>query len=527
MNLYANPDKATTKKMLIAANYAELDVEIPKNVGDDVGRIPVLETSKGCIFHAGAILRYIGKLRRDVPLCGQNLLEAAMVDSWTEFSVHELEVPLNLWVSHAKGTSAIPPEVVERAKADTQKALTVLNNHLLHYTFMVTDGITLADISLCCVLAEGFTSVLAAELKGSLTNLVRWFNLCMAQPAVQKVMGKVEKIAAGASKGKGDKKEASPKAKPAAAPKKDEPKKEAASKKAASPKAAPVQAGGAIDEAAVKAVGDEIRILKDKLKEQGITGKKLNDHPEIIALVAKLGELKSGGGSPAPKKAAAPAQGSPKASPKEAPKDAAPKKGGKKDKGGDAPAGEKELTPEQAAEARKKKLKTTIKEGGKRGVEIEGAADMGGLQFFCTSVDAPEGDLELLEECMTAMNATSDPTEEERKGGSGNIGKMIFSCATEHLALCAYVPEAKLKEVSCEDWLKAVLQNFQGEIIKTGKTVCIGKVNANSDKGIFPLKIREPMILEANNFLRKLGLFPEDNGSDDDEMVFGDDDFPS
>jgi len=34
------------------------------------------------------------------------------------------------------------------------------------------------------------------------------------------------------------------------------------------------------------------------------------------------------------------------------------------------------------------------------------------------------------------------------------------------------------------------------------------------------------MLLEANNFLRKLGLFPEDNG-DSDEMVFGDDDFPS
>merc|ERR1712151_1364714 len=30
-----------------------------------------------------------------------------------------------------------------------------------------------------------------------------------------------------------------------------------------------------------------------------------------------------------------------------------------------------------------KKYKKVIKEGGKRGVEIEGAADMGGLQFFC------------------------------------------------------------------------------------------------------------------------------------------------
>jgi len=37
-----------------------------------------------------------------------------------------------------------------------------------------------------------------------------------------------------------------------------------------------------------------------------------------------------------------------------------------------------------------------IKEGGKRGVEIEGAADMGGLQFFCTAVEFPDGDEEML-----------------------------------------------------------------------------------------------------------------------------------
>jgi len=172
-------------------------------------------------------------------------------------------------------------------------------------------------------------------------------------------------------------------------------------------------------------------------------------------------------------------------------------------------------------------MKKVLKEGGKRGVEIEGAADMGGLQFFCTSVDEPEGDLEMLEECMKAMNAKSDPTEEERKGGSGHVGKMIFSAGTEHLAVVAYVPEEKQAECSCEEWLKTVLGLFSGTVISASKSISIGKVVANSDKNVFPLKIREPMILEANNFLRKRGLFPEDTGDSDDEMVFGDDDFPS
>merc|ERR1712150_27093 len=193
----------------------------------------------------------------------------------------------------------------------------------------------------------------------------------------------------------------------------------------------------------------------------------------------------------------------------------------KKEKEAEAPKDGKPVAEDPA-----KKLKKVIKEGGKRGVEIEGAADMGGLQFFCTSVDEPQGDVEFLMESMKAMNAESDPAEEERKGGSGNIGKMIFSAGEEHLAVLAYTPEAKLDQICCEDWLKAVLSTQGGEVLSVTKTLCMGRVKTDKDKNVFPLKIREPMILEANNFLRKKGLFPEDD-DDSDEMVFGDDDFPS
>merc|ERR1712113_1020308 len=186
----------------------------------------------------------------------------------------------------------------------------------------------------------------------------------------------------------------------------------------------------------------------------------------------------------------------------------------------------KEEAPKDPEKERKDRLKKTIKEGGKRGVEIEGAADMGGLQFFCTAVEFPDGDLELLVESVNAMNAESNPADEERKGGSGRIGKMVFSAGTDQLGVVAYVPKEKQGELDCAEWLKVVLDSQCGEIKATGKEISTGFVKANSDKGIFPLKIREPMILEANNFLRKKGLFPEDN-DDDDDYVFGDDDFPS
>jgi len=193
----------------------------------------------------------------------------------------------------------------------------------------------------------------------------------------------------------------------------------------------------------------------------------------------------------------------------------------------------KEAPTEKVEEAPKpvdpvKKKKAVIKEGGKRGVEIEGAADMGGLQFFCTAVAEPEGDVELTVESMAAMNIKSDPTEEERKGGSGHIGKMIFSAGTDRLAVCAYVPEKHHDTIVCKEWIEKVLAMFPGgKLDSEAKDVCSGHVPTDGDNNIFPMKIRDSMILEANNFLRKKGLFPEDKDSDDDEFIFGDDDFPS
>merc|ERR1719210_405884 len=109
--------------------------------------------------------------------------------------------------------------------------------------------------------------------------------------------------------------------------------------------------------------------------------------------------------------------------------------------------------------------------------EIEGAADMGGLQFFCTSVEVPEGDVSLLMECTKAMNAKSDPTEEERKGGSGHIGKMVFTAGTEQLGILAYVPEDKRGDLSCQEWLEKVVSLPPGgKVVKEGKDVSVGLI---------------------------------------------------
>merc|ERR1711920_182989 len=223
-----------------AAKYVGLEIEAPKGAaGAQVGKIPVLETDQGCIFSSTAIARYISRISRPAGLYGQNIFEGGMIDSWIEFCTHELEVPMCTWVFPIMGIFEEVPEATVVAKEDVQRALTVLNNHLLHNTYMVGHTITLADISVCCALVDGMRLVLDEGIRKKFGNLMRWFNLCLLQPEFKEILGEVKfcGAAASAAPGKGAKLDKQDKG-----DKKEQPaKKEVAPKKEGKKDAAPKQ----------------------------------------------------------------------------------------------------------------------------------------------------------------------------------------------------------------------------------------------------------------------------------------------
>jgi alanyl-tRNA synthetase len=202
------------------------------------------------------------------------------------------------------------------------------------------------------------------------------------------------------------------------------------------------------------------------------------------------------------------------------------------------------IVPGPAQDAAKKwnekKLKKVTKEGGKRGVEIEGAADMGGLQFFCTQMQEPGADLPYLVESMKAMNAKSNPSDEERKGGAGKIGKIILSSTETKMALVCYVPKQHSEKCNAKKWLESVLEKAVDS--KAGREAavvmadcescdnanwCTAVIQNSQENNVFVLKFRDAIISHAYTYLKPLGLFPEDDEDDEDDYVFGDDDFPT
>lgn len=52
----------------------------------------------------------------------------------------------------------------------------------------------------------------------------------------------------------------------------------------------------------------------------------------------------------------------------------------------------------------KKEIAAAFKEGGKKGQDLIGMADMGGIRFFNVVIDQAQGEWELLEECMQGAN---------------------------------------------------------------------------------------------------------------------------
>jgi len=212
-------------------------------------------------------------------------------------------------------------------------------------------------------------------------------------------------------------------------------------------------------------------------------------------------------------------------------KDSKKEKKEKAKKAAAAPKEEKKADPEAEKKIRDKKVKAIEKEGGKKGVEIEGASDMGGLAFFCTTLMEPDGDAEDVKLGFTAMNADppTDP-EEERRGGAGNVGKMVFSAGADYLQLICNVPEELQKDkvmddrtrmaMNATDWVNFVLAKFEKE--SPGLTasadstsgLAYGTIPAKKDMGFFPLKIKDDAMSFAYQMLRERKCFDDKDSSD-------------
>jgi len=294
---------ALDKKIFDAKKDAKNPEFLAKN---PMGKVPFLETDMGCICTSNSIARYIARIRADNPVYGKSFDDECKIDTWMEFCTHEIEVPLMTWVYPTMGVMQDVPKATSQAQADVKKALEQLESTLKTSPYLIGDFCSLADIVAVCALREGFQRVFDAGFRKPYPKVCAWFDGCCKMPQFKSIFGDVT-LCVKAETAIPVKPEFLPPArkepKEAAKPKQEaKPKAEAK----AAPKAAPAPAAAAAASGDVTEVSNKIRALKEKLKGEGLSGKKVDAHPDVQALVANLQALKAAGPAAAPAPAAAP-----------------------------------------------------------------------------------------------------------------------------------------------------------------------------------------------------------------------------
>eukprot|EP00056_Hartaetosiga_gracilis_P018771 m.11838 g.11838 ORF g.11838 m.11838 type:complete len:242 (+) comp7049_c0_seq1:75-800(+) len=173
----------------------------------------------------------------------------------------------------------------------------------------------------------------------------------------------------------------------------------------------------------------------------------------------------------------------------------------------------------QTKMATEKQIKAALKEGGKKGQDIAGLYDMGGISFYHISLEKCEGSMELVLKAMEGANKKVDEGADDRKGGAGHVGKMFLSSNNDQVAIACFVPKElqEKHEVTPKVWLEVFLSNFDGEIKEEGEELVTAVLPANKEKERFPVKMRDEAINLGFAFLVQKGLINDD----DDDSDFG------
>ncbi|KAH9834491.1 elongation factor 1-gamma [Rhodofomes roseus] len=197
------------KRLKAIAAFAGLALEVPSGfvLGEtnktpeylakfQHGKIPALETADGFkLFETQAIARYLASLAPNSKLQGSDLKDAALVDQWVAFTDSELNAPGRVVFQLVNGALAPYTKPIHTAFLDrVERSLGTLEKHLTSNTFLVTERITLADITLASVVQRQLTYLIDAPLRAKYPNVIRHFETVVNQPSLIAVFGPTEYV---------------------------------------------------------------------------------------------------------------------------------------------------------------------------------------------------------------------------------------------------------------------------------------------------------------------------------------------
>lgn len=167
-------------------------------------------------------------------------------------------------------------------------------------------------------------------------------------------------------------------------------------------------------------------------------------------------------------------------------------------------------------EPTEKQIKAALKEGGKKGQDIAGMNAMGGVKFYHIAVESAASSMKLLEKVLEGFNKEVDEAAEERKGGAGDLGKILLSASDDVLLFLCHVPTELAGDINQAEWFNSVTSEVGASMLESSDpTVMKAEMKADPEKGVFPLKLRDNAINAGYNYLVSKQLIRPDDSDDD------------
>jgi len=200
--LYTYGGNFRALKVLISAAYSGAKVDVdPKFVFGEtnkteafrkkfpVGKVPAYESKDGktTLSESDAIAYFVSD---EALKGGKGETERAAVLQWILFAQTELLPAVCGWLFPSLSIMPFNKEQVARARAETERALGALDQVLSLRTYLVGEGVTLADISVFATVVDLYKNLMDAESKKGFVNVGRWFDTILNQPKVAEAMKK-------------------------------------------------------------------------------------------------------------------------------------------------------------------------------------------------------------------------------------------------------------------------------------------------------------------------------------------------
>ncbi|KAL1616837.1 Elongation factor 1-gamma [Neofusicoccum ribis] len=143
-----------------------------------MGRVPTFKSTSGlALFESDAIAWYAAESGpASAQLLGATVEERAVIRQWIRFADHELFEPLTtliLW--RYGGTASFNEEAEKSAFQKLRVSLKVLEKQLYGRQYIVSEQLSLADISVAAGLYWGLAQVIDQELRAEYIQITEWY----------------------------------------------------------------------------------------------------------------------------------------------------------------------------------------------------------------------------------------------------------------------------------------------------------------------------------------------------------------